>query len=96
MEELLIYAPTIPRGGSGAADSSQYTELNYCNGKIEMAELSRYYGNKTGSQFARLPMELWLDRASGLGLDPILSLVLRELVGLGELILVPSLRKGKL
>jgi hybrid polyketide synthase/nonribosomal peptide synthetase ACE1 len=76
-------------------ESSQYRVLNYCNEeKVKVSELRQYYEKTTASRFAEMPMEMWLDEAAGLGLNPMVDFFLRESVKSGKPIPVPSLRKG--
>lgn len=78
-----------------ARKSGNYNVVNYCNEeKVKASDLRDYYEKRTGSTFAELPMELWLDKAIGLGLNPMVDFFLRESVKSGRPILVPSLRNG--
>jgi len=78
-----------------ARKSDNYNVVNYCNvEKVKASDLRDYYEKRTGSTFAELLMELWLDKAVGLGLNPMVDFLLRESVKSGRPIPVPSLRNG--
>ncbi|KAI5925273.1 hypothetical protein F4810DRAFT_718242 [Camillea tinctor] len=89
---------TTSRLGEILGDGARlYNVLNYCSEeKVKATELRQYYERRTGGQFTELPLEGWLDRASELGLNPMVDFFLRDAVKSGKPIPVPSLRKGEL